>query len=135
MEGLSLLISQERSQRTFSGFKVARGFSVSQIIFFDDVLIIGGGSMEEWYFLQSLLLCFCKYFGLEVSAKKSFLLYSCLDAELKDSLLNLFPFNPGSIEEGFKYMGFIINPNGYEPKDWEWILKCVTRKINCWAFH
>ena len=106
----------------------------SHILFVDDVLIIGGSSLEEWKLLHSLLLCFCKASGLEVSPKKSFLLYSCMDATLKSSLLNLFPFNSGPIEEGFKYLGFVIKPNGYGPKYWKWMMKYVSRKINSWAF-
>ena len=53
-----------------------------------------------------------------------------MDLDLKDSMLNLFPYNSGIIEEGLKYMIFFINPNGYGPKDWEWLLKCLSRKVN-----
>ena len=42
MGGLSLLISQAKAQGSFWGFKEARGLYVTQIIFVDDVLIIGG---------------------------------------------------------------------------------------------
>ena len=93
MEGLSLLINQEKAQGSFSGFKVARGLYVTHILFVDDVLIIGDGSMVEWIFLQALLRSFCKPSGLNISARKYFLLYSCSDLGLKDSLLNLFPYN------------------------------------------
>ena len=31
-------------------------------------------------------------------------------------------------------MGFVIKRNGYGPKDWEWMLKCVSKKINSWAY-
>ena len=134
MEGLSLIISQARSQGLFYGFKVARGLPVTRILFVNDVLIVGDDLVAEWAFLQSLLSCFCKASDLKVSEKKSVLLYSCYETGLKDSLLNLFPYNFGSIEEGFKYLGFIIKPNGYGPKDWEWMLKVVSKKINCWVF-
>ena len=90
--------------------------------------------MVELIFLQALLRYLCKASGLKISDKKYFLLYSCSDKGLEDSLLNLFPYNSGSIEGGFKYMGFIIKPNGYGSKDWDWIFKCISRKINCWAF-
>ena len=50
-------------------------------------------------------------------------------------MLKLFPYNSGIIEEGFRYLGFFINPNGYGPKDWEWLLKCMSHKISSWYFH
>ena len=42
MEGLSLLINKAKAQRSFLGFKVARGLYVTHILFVDDVLIIRG---------------------------------------------------------------------------------------------
>ena len=60
MEGLSLLINKAKAQRSFLGFKVARGLYVTHILFVYDVLIIGDGSMVEWIFLQALLQSFCK---------------------------------------------------------------------------
>ena len=66
--------------------------------------------------------------------KKSYILLSCSNQSLKDTLLSLFPFKSGSIEEGFSYLGFLLKPNSYGPKDWEWILNTTIRKINSLSF-
>ena len=90
--------------------------------------------MLEWIFLRALLRYFSIETGLKISDKKSFLLYSCSDQGLTDSLLNIFPFSSRPIEKGLKYLGFIIKPNGYGAKDLDWILKSTSRKINSWTF-
>ena len=74
-------------------------------MFVDDVVIIGGGSIDEWIHLQNILKILCEASGLEVSEKKYSLIYLCKDQALKDSLISLFPFKYESFDDGFKYMG------------------------------
>ena len=92
IEGLILLIHQEKTQKKFSSLKVSRGIFISHILFVNDVIIIGGGSIDEWIHLQNILKIFSEASGLEVSENKSSLIYFCKDQALKDSLINLFPF-------------------------------------------
>ena len=105
------------------------GLSITHLLSIDDFIIVGGGSVLEWKHLQTLLLQYYIASGLDVSNSKSYLLYSCKEQSPIDSLLSLFPFKSGICEEGVKYLGFLLKPNGYNPKDWEWLLNIITRKI------
>ena len=48
IEGLSLLIHHAKLQNKFYGIMVPRGLFVTHLLFVDDLVIIGGGSQEEW---------------------------------------------------------------------------------------
>ena len=37
------------------------------------------------------------------------------------------------LHEGFKYLGYFINPLGYEVKDWFWLLKRFEKRIDNWS--
>ena len=71
IEGISLLMRQARENLKFTGLKVSRGLFITHILFFDDVVIIGGGSLAKWQPLQMLLQHFCNASGLKISVKKS----------------------------------------------------------------
>ena len=77
-------------------------------MFVDDVVIIGGGSIDEWIHLQNILKILGEASGLEVSEKKYALIYLCKDQALKDSLIRLFPFKYESFDDGFKYLGGVV---------------------------
>ena len=104
----------------------ARGLSFSHLLFVDDVIIIGEGSIEEWKYMKYVIQMFCKTFELELSSNKSILLHSCNKQSQVDSLLSLFPFNSGYIDDGLRYLVFHIKPNGYGPKDRDWLLKIIN---------
>ena len=38
------------------------------------------------------------------------------------------------INEGFKYLGYFLEENSYKTVDWNWIVKKVENRINCWSF-
>ena len=38
------------------------------------------------------------------------------------------------MDEGFKYLGFVLNPNAYSFKDWMWLYKNFEGKIGCWTY-
>jgi len=42
------------------------------------------------------------------------------DLKLEDKvhLRELFPFACKSLDEGFEYLGFVLNPNSYHFEDW-----------------
>lgn len=129
VEGLRLLIQHAKRQPYFQGLKVARGMSITHLLFVDDVIVIGGDSAGEWKFMHSIVELFCNAFGLEVNCRKSFILHSCKDQSNLSAIREFFPFNASYFDEGLRYLGFILKPNGYGPKDWVWLEKSINRKI------
>ena len=77
VEVLSILIQHKKKQSHFQCLMTARGLSFSHLLFVDDVIIIGEGSIEEWKYMKYVVKMFCKAFDLEVGNNKSLLLHSC----------------------------------------------------------
>ena len=88
-------------------------------MFIDNVVIMGGGSIEEWSYLHNIVKNFCDASGLETSDKKYFIVCLYGDLSLKEFMFGIFPYKEEStykeesMDEGFKYMGFHLKPNGY----------------------
>ena len=38
------------------------------------------------------------------------------------------------MDEGFKYLGFVLKPNAYSFKDWMWLYKKIEGRIGCWTY-
>ena len=38
------------------------------------------------------------------------------------------------MDEGFKYLGFVLNPNAYSFEDWMWLYKKIEGRIGCWTY-
>ena len=38
------------------------------------------------------------------------------------------------MDEGSKYLGFVLKPNAYCFKDWMWLYKKIESRIGCWNF-
>ena len=70
---------------------------------------------------------------MAISAKKYSFLENGLDDASKDFIYNLFPYNISSLNDGCKYLGYLINPNHYFKADWSWLLKKVDKKLDKWT--
>ena len=38
------------------------------------------------------------------------------------------------MDEGFKYLGFVLNPNAYSFEYWMWLYKKIEGRIGCWTY-
>ena len=64
---------------------------------------------------------------------KSLFLYSVEkedDQLLRDHIVSLFPYKMSRLQDGFKYLGFFLNPNGYGKSEWCWLLKRIDKRIS-----
>ena len=43
------------------------------------------------------------------------------------------PFIRASLDEGLKYMGFILKPNNYLKKDWLWLIEKLEKRLHAWS--
>lgn len=50
-----------------------------------------------------------------------------MEDEVKRSIRDLFPMDIIPLEDGIKYLGYIIKPNKYSRDDWIWLLKKVEK--------
>lgn len=56
-----------------------------------------------------------------------------LEEESMKWILTLFSFPIVELHEGLKYMAFILKPNAYTCKDWEWLIGNVKNMLSFWC--
>ena len=83
----------------------------------DDVLMMGGGSIENIQVSEQILKTSKKAIGMHINVEKLNLAGNLLSEELDTSIRDevSFPLKPLSI--GFKYLGLYLNPNSYSFKN------------------
>jgi hypothetical protein len=70
--------------------------------------------------------------GIEINAQKSAISFNGLSEETVAHLKVIFPFKHFDIQEGFRYLRFILKPNGYRG-DWGWLLGKIEKRIHFWC--
>ena len=45
-----------------------------------------------------------------------------------------FPYTIKPMDEGFKYLGFVLKPNACSFKYWMWLYKKIEGRIGCWTY-
>lgn len=113
---------KSRKNGNIKGLKVSNGLWLTHVLFVDDVIVFGHGSVVEWRFIKGLLNAFCCASGLAASFQKSTISFQCDDEFLLDQMVGLFPFKFSRLKEGIKYIGFFLKPDGYTKKEWRWVL-------------
>jgi len=81
---------------------------------------------------HEIFTVFCSATGMEISCAKSCFLSSM---DVMDQMISdLFLFDHRNIDEGIKYLGFTLKPNGYTKTDWTWPIDRVIHKITLWCY-
>lgn len=60
---------------------------------------------------------------------KSTILINELSGEVKTQAASLFPMIISDLEQGVKYIGFLLKPNGYIYEDYIWQYKKLEARI------
>ena len=79
-----------------------------------------------------ILQDFCEATGMEINIKKS--CFSSMEDEMDLDILSLFPIDHQRLEEGIRYLGFLIKPNRLHKGDWTWLIEWVERRIGHWCY-
>jgi len=132
MDGLSRLINVQKELSTIRGVRVSANHHLSHVLFVDDVLLFGGNTLEEWECFKDILTLFCTATGMEISLTKSALIAH--KGNIDARICEIFPVPVLSLEEGLKYLGFTLKPDGYWKKDWMWLWKRIDRKLGLWCY-
>ena len=56
-----------------------------------------------------------------------------LDEDSVRTLLELFPFQHYSLDDGIKYLGSRLKPNSYRKEDLNWLLAKLEVRVNTWC--
>jgi len=132
IEGLSRTISLDKDCGDIRGVRVSNNHSLTHLLFVDGVLLFGMNCALEWRRYHQIFKDFCDATGMEINLNKSCFL--SLEDEMDLEIHTLFPIEHKRIDEGIKYLGFQLKPNGYNKSDWSWLIERVEKKIGMWCF-
>jgi hypothetical protein len=99
----------------------------------DDILIFTSVSSSEAGTLKNILNLFSRAIGMIINEEKSTLTTNLLSYEERGLFRQLFPFSEKTLEEGLKYLGFVLKPNDYMKEDWIWLLKKLEKRLLSWS--
>jgi hypothetical protein len=118
MEGLSLLLKESQREGKLTGIKVSRSIKILHILFVDDVIIMTGATMQEWWEIDKVLKFFSSTSGLMINASKSTFHQVGLSDQDLIPFKAFFPFRFIELEQGFKYLGFFVKAGALRSEDW-----------------
>jgi hypothetical protein len=118
---------EAKSTGTLSGIKISQTLQITHLLFMDDVLIFSTGSRKDAETLKNILSLFSKATGMVINEGKSSLTTNLLTEEELGAFRQHFPFVEKKLEEGLKYLGFVLKPNDYRKEDWNWLLKKMEK--------
>ena len=129
IEGLNLLIRDAKAKGKIQDIKISDSLYLTHLLFVDDVIVFGMGTVVEWMDFDVILETFCLASSMSISLDKSGFLFSELDQGNLHSIRHFMPYKCDPIQLGFKYLGFFIKPLGYKAEDWYWLVKNFERRI------
>lgn len=128
------MIVEARRLGQFKGIKRVDYVIITHLLFVDDVVRFGTGSIEEWSQLSDIIKLFCSASGMELSFNKSSFMFHNMEENVLHHISIIFPYGMSPIENGFKYLGFYIKPNLYRISDWYWLVNRYEKRIGHWVF-
>ena len=118
IEGLSLLIVDARDNGLIKGIKISSTFVLTHLLFVDDVILLGSGTLSEWMAFKVILSRFCKASRMCISVDKSSFLYNNVEVDIHTDIAKVLPYKMEIISVGFMYLGYFLKPLGYRVHDW-----------------
>ena len=111
------MISDARENGLIRGIQISSALSLTHLLFVDDVILLGTGTLLEWIAFEVILSTLCKAYGMSISVDKSGFLYNNVDEDILSDISRVFPYKMDPIATGFKYLGYFLKPIGYKVSD------------------
>ena len=112
------MITNARENGLIRGIKISSSLALTHLLFVDDVILLGTGTLLEWMDFEVILSTFCKASGMSISVDKLGFLYNNLEDEILLGISRVLPYKMDPISMGFKYLGYFLKPLGYKINDW-----------------
>ena len=120
-------------QGDIMGIEVAAGIFITHLLFVDDILLFGGGTIREWLTYKHALDLFCGATGMCISMCKSQFYQSKWPPDELVVLKQHLAFEVLPLDNGFRYLGFYLKPNNYLISDWHWLLRRIESRVGFWG--
>ena len=127
------MIHHAKNYVSYKIINISDSEELSHILFVDDVVRMGKGTLENFKECEQILGLYKKATGMHINVEKSILSENSIPKMVKNRLVTEVPYILKPLTEGFKYLGFILKPNAYSFKDWLWLYKKVEGRIGCWT--
>jgi hypothetical protein len=118
-----------RLEGSVKGIMVAEATKLTHMLFVDDVLLFGDGTIREWRSYKHILETFCLATGMEINDNKSLILCNELFPEVEAHILHQYSFHSKPLDNGLKYLGYHLKPNDYRVVEWMWLFRKIEARI------
>ena len=88
-----MLLKDAKAGGKIRGIKISASLSLTHLLFIDDVVLFGLGTLEEWPYFEVILETFCSTSGMRISMDKSGFLFNELEEGVLNSILLFLPYN------------------------------------------
>ena len=117
------MIDYAIEQSLIKGIKISSSLALTHLLFVDDVILLGTGTLSEWMAFDVILETFCKASGMCISIDKSCFLHNNVDVDIRSDIAKAMPYKMEPLTTGFKYLGYYLKPLGYMVSDWHWLIQ------------
>ena len=101
IEGLNLLIKDAKVKGRIRGINISANMTLNHLFFFNDVVLFGTHTVDEWMAFDVILETFCSASGMNISLDKWRFLFSDLDQGILHDIQHFMPFKADLIQLGF----------------------------------
>jgi hypothetical protein len=121
---MSKLFKEASKNGSFKGICLGLMFSITYLMFMDDVLIF----YEDFRrIIKKIKILFTHSAKFHINLEKSTLsMWEIIELE-KGCLSQLFPYQVIDMDQGIKYSKFHLKPNLYKKCDWKWLVSKVEK--------
>jgi len=114
------------------GIKISLKFSLTHLLFVDDILIFCEGNISYISSLKEIVQTFCLTTHMQTNMDKSSL-YTWGMTENENQHISRVLESPakGNLE-GMKYLGFSLKESNYRNKYWQWLCAKVKKQLLSW---
>lgn len=97
---------------------IGRALAISYLLFVDNVLTFCFREEGKIRLMMKFLQLFYEGTSIEVHFNNVVIYSLNINGVLVNQLRNIFPFDRLDLNDGLKYLGFRLKPNGYGKQEW-----------------
>jgi hypothetical protein len=131
-ESLSRLITDAGIQRKLKGIQISPNYSLSHLLFVDDILIFCNGRLSFLENLKDILNIFFLATRMKINRDKSSLLVWGLPLQESNTISALLGVQIKDPTEGLRYHGFTLKASDYRKAYWAWLLEKIEKRFTPW---
>ena len=96
------------------GIQLSPSLTLSHLLFVDDVILLGSGTLQDWSAFEDIIETFCKASGMRINIEKLCFLYYNLTNDCLNDFAGALPYRMFPLQSGFNYLGYHLKPLGIE---------------------